>query len=45
MDHPIHGIEAMVIDLGLVRMDAEDESGESQVRWTPFDEEVFEGEG
>lgn len=45
MDHPVHGIEATVIDLGLARMDAEDEDGELDVQWTPFDEEIFEGEG
>lgn len=45
MDHGCHGIEATVIDLGLARMDASDENGKSAVRWTPFDEEIFEGEG
>lgn len=45
MDHPTHGIEATVIDLGLARMDAVHEDGELDVRWTPFDEEIFEGEG
>lgn len=45
MDHPVHGIEATVIDLGLARMEAEYEDGELDVRWTPFDEEIFEGEG
>ncbi|KAH9948402.1 hypothetical protein B0H21DRAFT_876161 [Amylocystis lapponica] len=43
MDHAAHGVQATVIDLGLARMDAED--GASGPRWTPFDEEIFEGEG
>lgn len=44
MDHDIHGVRATVIDLGLSRMESDEDSGES-VRWTPFDDEVFEGEG
>ena len=43
MDHLGHGVKATVIDLGLARMDAGDSS--TDIRWTPFDEEIFEGEG
>jgi serine/threonine-protein kinase haspin len=43
MDHLVHGVKATVIDLGLARMDAGD--GSTDIRWTPFDEEIFEGEG
>ncbi|CAL1701316.1 unnamed protein product [Somion occarium] len=42
MDDDAHGVRATVIDLGLARMD--DGDGVN-VRWTPFDEEIFEGEG
>ena len=42
MDDRSHGIQATIIDLGLSRMDAGD--GE-RVHWTPFDDEVFMGEG
>ncbi|KAF7301926.1 Other/Haspin protein kinase [Mycena indigotica] len=45
MDDPIHGVRATVIDLGLSRMDAGDGSGGETVHWTPFEEEIFEGEG
>ncbi|KAI0796954.1 hypothetical protein C8Q75DRAFT_790911 [Abortiporus biennis] len=44
MDDDYHGVRATVIDLGLARMDAED-GAHDKVRWTPFDDEVFEGEG
>lgn len=40
MDDPSHGVIATVIDLGLARM-----NGDEGVHWTPFDDEVFEGEG
>ncbi|KAJ7068563.1 other/Haspin protein kinase [Mycena amicta] len=45
MDDPSHGVRATVIDLGLSRMDAGDGSGGEMVHWTPFEEEIFEGEG
>ncbi|KAL1739484.1 hypothetical protein HDZ31DRAFT_68883 [Schizophyllum fasciatum] len=45
MDDPAHGIEATLIDLGLSRMDAGDGKGGERVHWTPFDSEVFDGEG
>ena len=44
MDDLSHGVMATVIDLGLARMDADDAVGH-HVRWTPFEEEIFEGEG
>ncbi|OBZ76602.1 Serine/threonine-protein kinase haspin [Grifola frondosa] len=44
MDHTAHGVSATIIDLGLARMDAEDGDGTSSY-WTPFEEEIFEGEG
>ena len=40
MDHPSHGVVATIIDLGLARM-----NGDEGVHWTPFDDEIFEGEG
>jgi len=40
MDDQEHGVQTTIIDLGLSRMD--DSKG---VHWTPFDEEVFMGEG
>jgi serine/threonine-protein kinase haspin len=40
MDDPSHGVETTIIDLGLARM-----SGGDGVQWTPFDDEIFEGEG
>lgn len=45
MDDLSHGVQATVIDLGLSRMDAGDGSDENRVHWTPFDAEVFMGEG
>lgn len=45
MDELAHGVQATVIDLGLSRMDAGDGSDGDQVHWTPFDDEVFMGEG
>ena len=45
MDHLVHGVKATVIDLGLARMDTQADDGSTEVRWTPFDEEIFEGEG
>lgn len=45
MDHVVHGVKATVIDLGLARMDARASDDSTEIRWTPFDEEVFEGEG
>lgn len=44
MDHISHGVKTTVIDLGLARMDADDGT-ESHTQWTPFEEEIFEGEG
>jgi serine/threonine-protein kinase haspin len=44
MDHPSHGVKATVIDLGLARMDAGDRDN-GDPYWTPFDNEIFEGEG
>ncbi|KAH9943252.1 uncharacterized protein BXZ73DRAFT_40427 [Epithele typhae] len=43
MDDPAHGVLATVIDLGLSRMD--DGSGTGAPHWTPFDPEIFAGEG
>lgn len=40
MNHISHGVEATIIDLGLARM-----NGGEGTQWTPFDPEVFEGEG
>ncbi|KAG5654619.1 hypothetical protein H0H81_011594 [Sphagnurus paluster] len=45
MDDPVHGVHATLIDLGLSRMDAGDGDGGEIVHWTPFEEEVFMGEG
>ncbi|TRM68184.1 hypothetical protein BD626DRAFT_450537 [Schizophyllum amplum] len=45
MDDPVHGIHATLIDLGLSRMDAGDVQGGERIHWTPFDSEVFDGEG
>lgn len=40
MNDICHGVEATIIDLGLARM-----NGGEGVHWTPFDVEIFEGEG
>lgn len=45
MDDPCHGVAVTLIDLGLARMDASDGAGGESVHWTPFDHEIFEGEG
>ncbi|KAJ6628927.1 hypothetical protein B0H10DRAFT_1989870 [Mycena sp. CBHHK59/15] len=45
MDDPTHGVRATLIDLGLSRMDAGDGCGGEMVHWTPFEEEIFMGEG
>ncbi|KAJ7167503.1 hypothetical protein C8R46DRAFT_1163059 [Mycena filopes] len=45
MDDPVHGVRATLIDLGLSRMDAGDGSGGEMVHWTPFEDEIFMGEG
>lgn len=45
MDDLAHGVQATMIDLGLSRMDAGDGHDGNEVQWTPFDEEVFMGEG
>ncbi|KAJ6538553.1 hypothetical protein DFH09DRAFT_1398431 [Mycena vulgaris] len=45
MDDAVHGVSATLIDLGLSRMDAGDGSGGEKVHWTPFEEEIFMGEG
>lgn len=42
MDDDAHGVQATIIDLGLSRMD---DGSDAKVHWTPFDEEIFEGEG
>lgn len=44
MDDPRFGVKATVIDLGLARMETKDGRG-PKAYWTPFDEEIFEGEG
>ncbi|KAF9226674.1 hypothetical protein BS17DRAFT_794142 [Gyrodon lividus] len=44
MDDTRFGVKATIIDLGLSRMDATCAQG-SKTYWTPFDDEVFEGEG
>ena len=46
MDDPAHGVIATIIDLGLSRMDAGADMDEgAQTHWTPFDAEIFAGEG
>jgi serine/threonine-protein kinase haspin len=45
MDDAMHGVHTTLIDLGLSRMDAGDGAGGEMVHWTPFDEEIFLGEG
>ncbi|KAJ7228410.1 other/Haspin protein kinase [Mycena pura] len=45
MDDPVHGVRVTLIDLGLARMDAGDGCGGEMVHWTPFEDEIFEGEG
>lgn len=45
MDDFGHGIRATLIDLGLSRMDAGDGAGGEMTHWTPFEDEVFMGEG
>ena len=45
MDDITHGVVATVIDLGLSRMDAGDGGDGERVHWTPFEEEIFMGEG
>ncbi|KAG1783084.1 hypothetical protein EV702DRAFT_959390 [Suillus placidus] len=44
MDDVRFGVKTTVIDLGLSRMETTDAQG-SKTYWTPFDEEIFEGEG
>ncbi|KAL4076180.1 hypothetical protein J3A83DRAFT_4225444 [Scleroderma citrinum] len=44
MDDPHSGVKITIIDLGLSRMDATDCRGR-MAYWTPFDEDIFEGEG
>ncbi len=44
MDHETHGVKATIIDLGLARMDTHD-GRKNETYWTPFEEEIFEGEG
>ncbi|THH28794.1 hypothetical protein EUX98_g5388 [Antrodiella citrinella] len=44
MDDISHGVKTTIIDLGLSRMNAED-GAESHTIWTPFEPEIFEGEG
>jgi serine/threonine-protein kinase haspin len=45
MDDLAHGVRGTLIDLGLSRMDAGDGAGGERVHWTPFDDEIFMGEG
>jgi serine/threonine-protein kinase haspin len=45
MDDISNGVITTVIDLGLSRMDAGDGGDGERVHWTPFDEEIFQGEG
>ena len=46
MDDTTYGVRTTVIDLGLARMDSEEDGGRGvRVHWTPFDDEIFEGEG
>ncbi|KIY49453.1 hypothetical protein FISHEDRAFT_41926 [Fistulina hepatica ATCC 64428] len=45
MDDRVHGVFVTLIDLGFARMDAGDGSGGEHIHWTPFDEEIFMGEG
>lgn len=45
MDDLDHGVQVTIIDLGLSRMDAGDGSDGQRVQWTPFDDEIFMGEG
>ncbi|KAG5728490.1 Serine/threonine-protein kinase haspin [Termitomyces sp. T112] len=45
MDDPVHGVRATLIDLGLSRMDAGDGDGGEMIHWTPFEDELFMGEG
>ena len=45
MDDPAHGVVVTLIDLGLARMDAGDGCGGEMIHWTPFDKEIFMGEG
>ena len=42
MDADVHGVRATIIDLGLARMN---DGSDSDVHWTPLDDETFEGEG
>ncbi|THH12399.1 hypothetical protein EW145_g61 [Phellinidium pouzarii] len=41
MDDLSHGVQSTIIDLGLARID----HGHGDAYWTPFTEEIFEGEG
>ncbi|KAI0268119.1 hypothetical protein BC834DRAFT_867963 [Gloeopeniophorella convolvens] len=45
MDHESHGVRATVIDLGLARVDSFPADGDIETHWTPFDEDIFDGEG
>ncbi|KAG9317380.1 hypothetical protein JVU11DRAFT_1579 [Chiua virens] len=47
MDDSRFGVKVTIIDLGLSRMSTGDvvEGSKSKVYWTPFDNEIFEGEG
>lgn len=38
------GVKTTIIDLGLSRMDAIDSEGQ-KTYWSPFDEDIFDGEG
>ena len=41
MDDPSTGVQCTIIDLGLARIDR----GIGNAYWTPFEEEIFDGEG
>lgn len=41
MDDPSIGVKCTIIDLGLARID----HGCGDAYWTPFEEEIFDGEG
>jgi serine/threonine-protein kinase haspin len=45
MDHPSHGVQVTLIDLGMSRINASDSSLGDTVLWMPLEEEIFHGEG
>ena len=44
MDDMVHGVQTTIIDLGLARID-HGGRGNNTVFWTPFTDDIFEGEG